>query len=417
MMAIETVDLDALSDVALKVLNSNKEDAEFGEAKDFRKYDRSKELMEQLLDGVLSKKACTTVKNHIKKIEESIGTTLGEKGTNNHVYFTLEEIHLIYDALLGMNTKYHANIPQKFTMSEAYVWLLTNLKGGTGKTTASVYLAIALALYSFQRPRILVVDTDPQGQVHEYFDGRVINQDTTPTLGQVVSGFAVAPKGMDHLEWLKASVVRKSHVANIDYIPALPSDTRLERFLNKKYFSPETEYDCLKLLNEKVIAPLKNSYDIILIDSPPHNNLSVQSGIYCADGIIIPAATKPMDSEPTLAYVKELAHKVNILKEELDYPGVKAIRALPGMFNERRVSAKTVKRRYSKVFQEMLLPEIIEREGYLNASQQFRTMFDYSTNDDAGTPQRSHIINDWNSVAEQLLRYMERYDDLKVGEE
>jgi len=415
-MTIETVDLDALAEVAINVLNSNKEDAEFGDAKEFRKYDRSKELMEQLLDGVLSKKACTTVKNHIKKIEESIGTTLGEKGTNNHVYFTLEEVHLIFDALLEMNTKYHANIPQKFTMSEAYVWLLTNLKGGTGKTTASVYLAIALALYSFQRPRILVVDTDPQGQVHEYFDGRVINQDTTPTLGQVVSGFAVAPEGMDHLEWLKTSVVRKSHVANIDYIPALPSDTRLERFLNKKYFSPETEYDCLKLLNEKVIAPLKNSYDIILIDSPPHNNLSVHSGIYCADGIIIPAATKPMDSEPTLAYVKELAHKVNILKEELDYPGVKAVRALPGMFNERRVSAKTVKRRYSKVFQETLLPEIIEREGYLNASQQFRTMFDYSTNDDAGTPQRSHIISDWNSVAEQLLRYMERYDDLKVGE-
>ena len=67
-MTIETVDLDALAEVALNVLNSNKEDAEFGEAKKFRKYDRSKELMEQLLDGMLSKKACTTVKNHIKKI-------------------------------------------------------------------------------------------------------------------------------------------------------------------------------------------------------------------------------------------------------------------------------------------------------------------------------------------------------------
>lgn len=409
------VDMNELADRATKVLHANKQSDDVGIAKEFRKFDRSNEFMHQLLENTKSAKTTTTVKNHIAKIEEAFGSTFGSKlGTSNRIYFSLEEVHLIFDQMLEMDLRYKENIPVPFRMSKAYVWLLTNLKGGTGKTSAVVYLAVAMALLYFQRPRILVLDLDPQGQVHDYFDGRVIDAETTPTVGQVVTGYKMAPAGLDHTEWLKSNVVRKSHIANIDYIPALPSDTQLERHLSKKYFNGESDFSCLKQLNEKIIDPLKSSYDIILMDSPPANNLTVHSGVFAADGIIVPAATKPMDSEPTLSYIRELSNKIEILKDELDYPGINSFWTLPGMHKDTRQSSRTVKRRFVKAFQDRLLPEIAEREGYLSASQTFKTMYDYATNDDAGTNQRSKIIEDWDRVAEPLLRYMERYDDLRV---
>lgn len=139
-----------------------------------------------------------------------------------------------------------------------------NQKGGVGKTTTVVNLASLLALSG---DRILLVDLDPQGNAtsglgidrasleHSSYDGIIDGLDLRQT---IVRGSS------DGVDVVPASIALAG--AEVELAGAASRERRLRRLLE----------------------PLADAYDHILIDSPPSLGLLTVNALTAADAVLIP---------------------------------------------------------------------------------------------------------------------------------
>jgi chromosome partitioning protein len=115
-------------------------------------------------------------------------------------------------------------------------------KGGVGKTTIAAHLAVAL---SQKRNKVAVIDVDPQGSIKHWYELR------ENRLGDDYTGI---------------------------------------------YFSSTSGW---KINSE--LSTLKQDYDYIIIDSPPHIETDAKTVIKVADLVIIPVQPSPADLWATKA--------------------------------------------------------------------------------------------------------------------
>ena len=142
---------------------------------------------------------------------------------------------------------------------------MCNQKGGVGKTTTTISLGAALAEVG---RRVLLVDFDPQGalsvglgfQPHE-LDATVYNvlMDAAVTASDVL--FQTKVDGMDLLP------------SNIDLSGA---EVQLVHEVGREF------------VLGRVLAPLLDDYDIVLIDCQPSLGLLTVNALACADGVLVP---------------------------------------------------------------------------------------------------------------------------------
>ena len=128
---------------------------------------------------------------------------------------------------------------------------LINNKGGVGKTTSCLNISVALSLLG---KKVLLVDIDPQGNLSDAFIN--INQ-VQLTVKDLLEGT------MTDIN----KVLIKNVKNNIDLLPSnnLLNGTE-EKLLNQ--MSRET-------ILKRILEPIKNNYDYVLIDCPPSLNLLV----------------------------------------------------------------------------------------------------------------------------------------------
>jgi len=131
-------------------------------------------------------------------------------------------------------------------------------KGGTGKTTTVRTLTDVLRRIGLE---VLAVDLDPQGNLSDYFD---VDPEATPTIGDVLTGRAV---------------VRDAIHDGI--IPANLSLAEAELMLAGKMGREMT----LK----RALAPVKDSYDLIMLDCPPSLGLLTVNALVAADHALLSA--------------------------------------------------------------------------------------------------------------------------------
>jgi chromosome partitioning protein len=131
-------------------------------------------------------------------------------------------------------------------------------KGGTGKTTSVRTLTDVLRRIGLE---VLAVDLDPQGNLSDYFD---VDPEATPTIGDVLTGRAVA-----------------ADAVHDGIIPANLSLAEAELMLAGKMGREMT----LK----RALAPLKDSYDIIMLDCPPSLGLLTVNALVAADHALLSA--------------------------------------------------------------------------------------------------------------------------------
>jgi len=139
---------------------------------------------------------------------------------------------------------------------------LYNIKGGVGKTTATVNLAYLAAREGF---RTLVWDLDPQGAASFYFRIR-------PKV-----------KGVPRLIRRKTDLrprVRGTDFELLDLVPADFSYRKLDLLLilNRKP----------KRTIRKLLRPLRGSYDVVFLDCAPSISLVSESVFFAADALLVP---------------------------------------------------------------------------------------------------------------------------------
>ncbi len=138
-----------------------------------------------------------------------------------------------------------------------------NLKGGVGKTAASINLAYASAKEGF---KTLVWDLDPQGSSSFYLGAKAtIKNESRKILNSEMD--------------LK-DAIQPTAYENLDIIPADISARHADILLN------EMKQSKRKLLS--LLSALKNDYDIVILDSPPGISVLHDAVFVAADWVLMP---------------------------------------------------------------------------------------------------------------------------------
>ena len=175
---------------------------------------------------------------------------------------------------------------------------LINNKGGVGKTTSCLNIGVAL---SMANKKVLLVDIDPQGNLSDAFIN--INQ-VQYTIKDLLEG-TISDLSL---------VLKRQVKPNIDLIPSnnLLNGTE-EKLLNK--MSRET-------ILKRILEPIKNNYDYVLIDCPPSLNLLVLNSLTASDEAIIPIATEYHALTGTNTILQTIQQVKSLLNSNLRLSGV-----------------------------------------------------------------------------------------------
>jgi len=183
-----------------------------------------------------------------------------------------------------------------------------NQKGGVAKTTTTLNLGVAL---SEQGLKVLLVDLDPQGNLTM---SQGLNPDTIER-----SMFDVLVHRLPIEEVIHHTEVDLA-VSSIDLAGAelaLSSMIGRERAL------------------EKALAPVRESYDYVLIDTPPSLGLLTINALVASNGVIVPVQCEYL----SLRGLVQLENTLSMIRENLN-PSVGIEGILPTMFDSRTLHSR-----------------------------------------------------------------------------
>ena len=183
-----------------------------------------------------------------------------------------------------------------------------NQKGGVAKTTTTLNLGVALAE---QNLRVLLCDLDPQGNLTM---SQGLNPDTIER-----SMFDVLVHRLPIQEVIHHTEVDLA-VSSIDLAGAelaLSSMIGRERAL------------------EKALAPVRDSYDYVLIDTPPSLGLLTINALVASNGVIVPVQCEYL----SLRGLVQLENTLSMIRENLN-PEVEIEGILPTMYDSRTLHSR-----------------------------------------------------------------------------
>jgi chromosome partitioning protein len=190
----------------------------------------------------------------------------------------------------------------------ARVLALANQKGGVAKTTTTLNLGVAL---KNQGLRVLAIDLDPQSNLSMSQGIDVERLD--PTM------FDVLVRGVP-----MAEVV---HMREIDVAAAGIELAGAELALTATIGRERAL--------ARAIAPLREAYDVILIDTPPSLGLLTVNAMVAAQGVIVPVQCEYL----SLRGLAQLQATLSQVREHLN-PEVGIVGILPTMYDGRTMHAR-----------------------------------------------------------------------------
>lgn len=198
--------------------------------------------------------------------------------------------------------------------------VLTNQKGGVGKTTTAAALASGLVL---EGKKVLALDLDPQGNLGFSLG---LNVDGKGTVYELMAG--------------KADI--RDVICRTEYCDMVPSDISLSTI------GEEADAGSRELMLKKAISGIEQEYDYIIIDTPPSLNILTINAYVAANCLIVPMAADIL-SLVGLAQLKETVYSV---RDSLN-PDMRILGILLTRFNGRTRLSREVKEMAENVAAQM----------------------------------------------------------------
>ena len=212
------------------------------------------------------------------------------------------------------------------------ILVITNQKGGVGKTTTTINLAASLVMAG---RRVLLVDLDPQGNAT--MGSGVDKRNVKVSIYQVLLGSASI-----------SSARIRSESGGYDLIPA-----------NRELAGAEVEMVDLPERESRLktaLAEIAAGYDYVLIDCPPALNLLTVNGLCAADAVM-----SPMQCEYyALEGLSDLVQTIKKVRANLN-PGLEIEGLLRTMYDPRNMLAQQVSDQLQQHFGDKVYRTVIPR--------------------------------------------------------
>jgi chromosome partitioning protein len=215
----------------------------------------------------------------------------------------------------------------------AVILALCNQKGGVGKTTTAINLGAALA--EFGR-RVLLVDFDPQGALSVGLGVNPMELDQT-----IYNALMERDVSAD-------DILLKTNVNGMDLLPSNIDLSAAEVQLVGEVAREQT----LK----RVIQPMIEDYDVILIDCQPSLGLLTINALTAADGVIVPLECEYF----SLRGVALLIQTIDKVKERLN-PDLELEGILATMYDRRTLHGREVLARVVQAFGDKVFHTVVNR--------------------------------------------------------
>ena len=255
-----------------------------------------------------------------------------------------------------------------------------NYKGGVGKTTTTLNLAMALHLQGY---RVMVIDMDRQANLSTCTDWDPdMELQHLPTIYHVLCEDAPIPvyKSSSGLYYCPSTSIMNKVDQQLPTMrnPAM----KLTRALQKK---PDDH-------TSEGLTDWTTDFDYILIDSPVGPQVLIDNILIAVNAVLIPINLEGFalnGLQNYLAYIQDIRETEN---DELQNLGFLITRRKPYLNGHREAEAQLIER-YGK---DVLPVSISEREAVSRSQRMFTTVYE--------TPRAEQSRNEYNALASEIVR-------------
>ncbi|WP_270820093.1 ParA family protein [Aeromonas sp. Y311-2] len=221
-----------------------------------------------------------------------------EKNSMQPHTFSLGDVRAIYEtAGLPSFTEFKAKLggsPDGKTVA------FLNLKGGVGKTTSCATIATGLVHHKNlirHRLRVAVIDMDPQGSTSVAFGFAGIGKSNQQH--SAIEAIATRATPDTVRSWIKPTSSE-----GLFLLPAGSSDAFFS--LSAYQYATETGMHMSELLSRFVIDPIRDQFDLILIDCGPHLDAALLNTLQASDSMLVPIGLDPLELDSSVKFLSSL---------------------------------------------------------------------------------------------------------------
>lgn len=198
---------------------------------------------------------------------------------NNYRVYTLDQVNelrrLFAEQKPSDALRY---LPHRRAGEHLQILGIVNFKGGSAKTTTSAHLAHYLALKGY---RVLAIDLDPQASLSAMFGAQ-----PEIDVGENETIYATLRYGPERRPMRE--IIRPTYFPGIDLVPGNIEVMEYEHetphvLANKTAQRDSIFFERLRL----AIAEVEDSYDIVVLDTPPSLGFLTLGAIYASSGMIV----------------------------------------------------------------------------------------------------------------------------------